>query len=78
MLKGKARHELACSTCGAPLHELKQMPSSRRDAPREKIRVIEVAVSRERPKNKKKHKKRKSWSKKFKEELFDAIEDIFD
>ncbi len=54
------------------------MPSSRRDAPREKIRVIEVAVSRERPKNKKKHKKRKSWSKKFKEELFDAIEDIFD
>lgn len=26
MLAGDIRHELACSSCGAPLHNLKQMP----------------------------------------------------
>lgn len=29
VLKGEARHELACATCGAPLHEMKML---RRDA----------------------------------------------
>lgn len=26
VLSGDSRHELACSSCGAPLHNLKQMP----------------------------------------------------
>ena len=25
VLKGKVRHELACSNCGAPLHEMKML-----------------------------------------------------
>ena len=52
------------------------MPSTK-PAEREKVRVVEKTVYRDR-KPKKKHKKRKSWSKKFREELFDVIEDIFD
>jgi len=32
VLTGRERHELACSRCGAPLHDLKQMPGKRRDA----------------------------------------------
>ena len=76
VLKGRDRQELACSSCGAPLHELKQMPSAK-PAVREKVRVVEKMVYKDR-KPKKKQKKRKSWSKKFREELFDVIEDIFD
>ena len=58
------------------MHELKQMPSTK-PVVREKVRVVEKTVYRDR-KPKKKHKKRKSWSRKFREELFDVIEDIFD
>ena len=52
------------------------MPSTK-PVVREKVRVIEKTVYKDR-KPKKKQKKRKSWSKKFREELFDVIEDIFD
>ncbi|RYH03563.1 hypothetical protein EU805_07585 [Salipiger sp. IMCC34102] len=27
VLRGETRHELACAQCGAPLHDLKMMPS---------------------------------------------------
>jgi len=29
VLTGKTRHELACSSCGAPLHDLKMLPKDR-------------------------------------------------
>jgi len=29
VLRGRERHELACSSCGAPLHEMKQLHPAR-------------------------------------------------
>lgn len=75
VFKDNGRHELACSACGAPLHELKQMPGPMR--PKERVKLVHVPVYKE-AKAKKKKKRRKSWSRRFAEELFDVVEDIFD
>ncbi len=79
VLRGKERHELSCGTCGAPLHALKILPQ-RETAPK-----AAKAVSH-RPKPSKyddrdrkgKRKKRKSFKRKVWEEVWDAVEDIFD
>ncbi|MBR9841601.1 MAG: hypothetical protein GYB25_00445 [Rhodobacteraceae bacterium] len=75
VFKESGRHELACSACGAPLHELKQMPSATRI--KERVKVVHVPVYKE-AKTKKKKKRRKSWSRRLAEEIFDVVEDIFD
>ena len=71
MLQGQTRHELACASCGAPLHVLKQMP-----APEPRPMPSHGKASSQKPlkKKKKSKKKRKDWF----EDIFDAIEDIFD
>lgn len=74
VFKESGRHELACSACGAPLHELKQMPSAPRV--KERVKVVHVPVYKEAKAKKKK--RRKSWSRRLAEEIFDAVEDIFD
>ncbi|MFT4783426.1 MAG: hypothetical protein ACI9IV_001163 [Paracoccaceae bacterium] len=72
-----ARHELACGSCGAPLHNLKQMPS----------RVgascfnagPATAGTLKRPKRAGKPKKpKKSKAKSFFGEALDLLEDLFD
>src|SRR6056297_1298933 len=85
----RSRHELVCPSCGAPLHELKAMPVSasnrsggdaRRHGPHGEIppyRWSDAERAR-RPARPVKRKKRKSLTKKFFEEAFDIIEDIFD
>ncbi len=78
VFKGSGRHELACSACGAPLHELKQMPSTPRREKRVKVVHVPVYRDAKQPKPNKKRKRRKSWSRRFAEELFDVVEDIFD
>lgn len=80
MLKGKSRHELACSSCGAPLHDLKMLrkerSGDRETVPANRVRTRPPAQPRyEKPK---KRKRRKSLMKKVFEEAFDVIEDIFD
>ena len=71
VLTGKVQHELACSACGAPLHDFKQMPVER--APKKSS--FEVRPKKAKPKkNKYRKKKRKSIF----EDAFDLIEDIFD
>ena len=75
VFKDNGRHELACSACGAPLHEIKQMPVSTH--PKERVKVVHVPVYKE-AKAQKKKKRGKSWSRRFAEELFDVVEDIFD
>ncbi|WP_223428563.1 hypothetical protein [Tateyamaria pelophila] len=77
VLAGKERHELACSSCGAPLHNLKMLPKNRttdRMSPRPS-----AMQTQPRPKpSKKKMKRRKSrWGELF-EDVFDIVEDIFD
>ena len=82
VLKGQDRHELACSSCGAPLHEMKML---RQDStgPRELAAGGKKAVSSYRPgyksSYKKKSKKRRKGFKDFLlDEVWDTIEDIFD
>ncbi|WGH77943.1 hypothetical protein [Jannaschia ovalis] len=63
-------HELACGSCGAPLHVMKPLKTPR---PRP---VVNTAPARPR-KAKKKKPKRPLWQK-IAAEIWDEVEDIFD
>lgn len=80
-LKGVGRHELACSNCGAPLHELKMLKTEAKGE-RELVRPSRRRADNwdmSKKKSRKKYKKRrKSLSQRFLEEVFDVAEDIFD
>lgn len=100
VLKGDSRHELACSTCGAPLHNLKQMPRLAQGSddvhfshpirtPKSKGNSAEKSakpprkakkhwVSEDRRGHKKVKQKRGKRAKRWLEDVFDVIEDIFD
>ncbi|WP_170759276.1 hypothetical protein [Ruegeria lacuscaerulensis] len=74
VLRGQQRHELSCSSCGAPLHDLKMVP---------KRKVIETKAKKGTLKNapsykKKKQKKKKGVFARVMDEAWDVIEDIFD
>ncbi|MES0824667.1 hypothetical protein [Ruegeria sp. SCP11] len=74
VLKGQQRHELSCSSCGAPLHDLKMVP---------KRKLTESKVRHDSRKSassykKKKPKKKKTMFSRVLDEAWDAIEDIFD
>lgn len=71
VLKGKERHELSCSACGAPLHDLKRMPVEK-----EKPEPRSYAPKSMKKPKKSKYKKKKKKS--FLYEAFDILEDIFD
>ena len=85
-LHGKVQHELACSSCGAPLHDLKMMPVTERSQERHYSKPLKQKKTKGHKKydkddyyrlkdmKKKKSKKSKSWGKK----LFDGVDDIFD
>ncbi|WP_170769182.1 hypothetical protein [Ruegeria lacuscaerulensis] len=70
VLKGKQRHELSCSSCGAPLHDLKMVPKRKLPEPKPDRRY-------EKPRKAKKKKKKGVFSRVF-DEAWDVIEDIFD
>lgn len=75
-LRGKERHELSCSNCGAPLHEMKMLRS---DALGDRELVRSSPVRKDNPyRRKKKRKKTNSLSRRFMEEVFDAAEDLLD
>lgn len=86
LLKLTARdgHELACGSCGAPLHELKWLkaPEPKAKSVQErKERKVKPARPAEWPasyKPRKKRKRRKSLTSKLFEEVWDVVEDIFD
>jgi hypothetical protein len=78
------RHELSCAQCGAPLHDLKQIPVPK---PKNAGGVASPALrhfptakpTKRSPKPKvKPQKRRKSWLKSLASEVFDVVEDIFD
>ena len=81
-LRGKERHELACSNCGAPLHEMKMLRSDAR-GDRE---LVPPSAVRDSKRKSKKHRapktKRKKKNRDFKDyvmyQVLDAAEDIFD
>lgn len=84
LLKLTARdgHELACGSCGAPLHEMKWLkapvsqPRTERGGPKVKpARAADWAKPR---KSRKRRKRRIPSVKKIMEEVWDVVEDIFD
>ncbi len=82
VLQGDTRHELACGTCGAPLHDLKMMPKRAASAPAPTHRA-EPASSHKRAMSAKKYKgksrkKKKGFARWAFEELWDVVEDIID
>ncbi|MEO0358289.1 MAG: hypothetical protein AAF386_08350 [Pseudomonadota bacterium] len=88
VLTGTNQHELACSSCGAPLHDLKQLPLKSLDGKHSFVKPSRVRVKSGDPiagykwdkkkKSKPKKKKKKSLGTWLLNELKDGIEDIFD
>jgi hypothetical protein len=74
VLKGETKHELACSACGAPLHNLKHMPVQQEPVRKAKHQPSFAHTPKKKKKSKQKYKKRKSLF----SEAFDILEDIFD
>ena len=82
VLSGRDRHELACSNCGAPLHDLKMLkaehPGRRGVVKPSKVRKSpKPAPERGTPKPRRK-KRRKTLGRMIFEEAWDVLEDIFD
>ena len=84
-LRGNDRHELSCSSCGAPLHNLKMLPISagrvtaRAETPsRRSPKSVHPKQPHPKPRKVEKRKKRKGLFKRLAEDLWDEIEDIFD
>lgn len=85
VLRGKDRHELSCSSCGAPLHNLKMLPkrperaSARvKGAPRNQPKSLHPRQPHPKARKMEKRSKRKGLWGKIAEEIWDEIEDIFD
>ncbi|OSP56444.1 hypothetical protein [Pseudoruegeria sp. SK021] len=80
VLTGTVRHELACASCGAPLHDLKGLPIAAPSAP---IRARPTRPTSLRPKKQAKTKKAKR-PKAYRKarglfsDAFDLLEDLFD
>lgn len=85
VLRGDTRHELSCSSCGAPLHDLKMLPkasvqaTARSATPaRPKPKAPHPKQPHPRPRKVKKRKKRNGLWREIMEEAWDVLEDIFD
>ena len=87
LLKLTARegHELACGSCGAPLHEMKWLKAPAAATPKPQPKRKEKTSKSEGNgdwanayKPRKKRKKRKSLTHRIFVEVWDTVEDIFD
>ncbi|MEE4346976.1 MAG: hypothetical protein V2I53_09285 [Paracoccaceae bacterium] len=93
VLRGKERHELSCSSCGAPLHNMKSLrveavrdhpvvtPQPERGGPRNRPVTPQIDWSRAaqgKGKIKARPKKRKSTARWLAGEIWDLVEDVFD
>jgi len=83
VLSGRIQHELACASCGAPLHDLKAMPVSRGTARQPDARGTARHPDTRGPTRpakplKRKKRRKKSLGKRLLGEALDVIEDIFD
>ena len=75
VLKGRSRHELACSGCGAPLHDMKMLKSPLAEAPEPKR--APSAPYLKHPRGKPRNRKR-GGSRLLICKIFDELEDLFD
>lgn len=86
-LTARGGHELACGSCGAPLHEMKWLKADSTDKPKKHSAPRPAphgfasearATLRDDPRARKPIKRRKSLWKRAFEEVFEVIEDMFD
>lgn len=82
VLRGKSRHELACATCGAPLHDLKMLRSDR-SGPRELVppsplRAARVPKKHRTEKDERRGDRRRSLSQRIMAEMWDKADDVFE
>ncbi|MFW5641845.1 MAG: hypothetical protein ACOCTP_01660 [Roseicyclus sp.] len=90
-LTARDGHELACGSCGAPLHEMRWLKagrdesavkrSPRRPAPHGQGSPetgADPRGGRDRPSRPKRRKRRKGFLREIVEEVFDVLEDIVD
>jgi hypothetical protein len=84
VLRGNDRHELSCSSCGAPLHNLKMLPISRglvtgraASSSRRTPKAVHPKQPHPKPRKVEKRKKRKGLFERLADDLWDEIEDIF-
>lgn len=77
-LRNIGHMELSCSSCGAPLHEMKPLKQTPKVVKPKSPRLSSLSMNN-RPIRKKKRKKKRSdfWEDVF-EEAWDFVEDIFD
>jgi len=92
VLTGQIQHELACGSCGAPLHDLKMLPKTKTTVSEPNHRgLVKPSRITQKPSNpikgykwdqpkkpKKKPKKKKGLGRWLLEEAWDVVEDIFD
>jgi len=76
VLRGEGRHELTCSSCGAPLHALKRLPVEPEPPVARKARA--AVPKPEKPRKPNRAKKRKSRARWLLGEVVDLVEDVFD
>ncbi len=81
-LTARKGHELACGSCGAPLHEMKALKlDPTPETPAKKENLFADAPFRAKQamyKKPKKKKRRKGFLRRALEEVWDEVEDIFD
>ncbi|SMX25505.1 hypothetical protein [Boseongicola aestuarii] len=82
VLRGTDRHELACASCGAPLHELKMLRSDAH-GDRELVHPSAIRLSKKpskqhRAPKSKPRKGKKSLKHRFKSSIWDIAEDVFE
>ncbi len=79
-VSGGERHELVCSSCGAPLSKIEAAQAQTQMVPTkdQKSQELDLVDLAERFFEGKSKKKKKSKSKKAVKGIFDFIEDIFD
>lgn len=77
VLRGKDKHELSCSRCGAPLRALKMLPT-RIAAPTEPSRKKPKEQAKRDVARPHKRRKRKNFGKRMFEEIWDVLEDVGD
>ncbi|MEP3347917.1 MAG: hypothetical protein ABJN34_02805 [Litoreibacter sp.] len=78
MLKPTARdgHELACGSCGAPLHDMKWLKTPQ-PSPSKSKQPARATSLKKAPTQRKRKQRKPFWHRAI-EEVWDEIEDIFD
>lgn len=79
----RARHELSCSSCGAPLHDMKALPKAKLAESHSKPRPMRLPRQpydgdRRHAAPPRPRKRRKGLGRRMMEEIRDVVEDIFD